>query len=96
MSPFQLILRWLRWAVVAVAIGFVVLYLGDTALFALRGKPTASMTIQRYMIVPLKGNKQEYDSLGSTTEQCSKTLFPQGGFDACWILQRHLIQYVKV
>ena len=90
------LLRWIRRGIAAIALSFLVVYLGDLCAFQLRGRPTSVVEVQRYMVVPLKGNKQEYDTMGTLREQCSASLFPQGGMDACWLLRRNLVQYVKV
>jgi hypothetical protein len=84
-----LIKRWLlRIAVVLVA-GFVSVYGGDWAIFKLRGSPRSTVTINSYITVPLKGNKQEFDYLGSMDTPCSVSLFPQAGMSPCWQLRRH-------
>ncbi len=50
-------MRWLlRIAVVLVAV-FVAVYGGDWSLFKLRGSPRSTVTVNRYLTVPLKGNK---------------------------------------
>jgi hypothetical protein len=68
---------------------FVVLYAGDWAVFKLRGSPRSMVTVHRYVTIPLKGNKQEFDYLGSIDVPCSVSLFPQAGFDPCWQLRRN-------
>ena len=84
-----MIKRWLlRIAVVLVA-GFVSVYGGDWAIFKLRGSPRSTVTINSYITVPLKGNKQEFDYLGSIDTPCSVSLFPQAGMSPCWQLRRH-------
>lgn len=84
-----MIKRWLlRIAVVLVA-GFVSVYGGDWAIFKLRGSPRSTVTINSYITVPLKGNKQEFDYLGSMDTPCSVSLFPQAGMSPCWQLRRH-------
>lgn len=81
--------RWLRRTVVALVAAFVAVYGGDWAVFKLRGSPTAKVTVKRYLAVPLKGNKQEFDYLGSSDVPCSISLFPQAGKNPCWQLRRH-------
>jgi hypothetical protein len=66
---------------------FVATWVGDFALFQLRGKPGSTVTVHRYMSVPLKGQKEEYDYLGDFSVPCSSSLFPQGGNDPCWHLR---------
>jgi hypothetical protein len=82
-------MRWLRWAVVVLVAGFVAIYGGDWAVFKLRGSPRSKVTVNRFLTVPLKGNKQEFDYLGSVDVPCSVSLFPQGGQNPCWQLRRH-------
>jgi hypothetical protein len=50
------------------------------------------VTVQRFVTIPLKGNKQEFDYLGSIDLPCSVSLFPQGGQAACWQLRRNTAQ----
>jgi hypothetical protein len=48
-------------------------------------------TVQVYHVVAagLKGNKEEYYGDGTSPVDCSKSLFPQGGDNACWWVVRH-------
>lgn len=86
------LLRWLRRAVVVLAVVFVALYAGDWAVFKLRGSPQSKVTVNRFITIPLKGNKQEFDYLGSSDVPCSVSLFPQAGQSACWQLRRDTSQ----
>ena len=83
------LLRWLLRTVVGVAAVFVAVYAGDWAVFKLRGSPLSTATVNRYVTIPLKGNKLEFDYLGSVDAPCSVSLFPQAGQSACWQLRRH-------
>jgi hypothetical protein len=83
---------WLqRIAVLLVAV-FVAAYAGDWALFKLRGSPLSKVNVNRYVTIPQKGNKQEFDYLGSVDVFCSVSLFPQAGKDPCWQLQKNTNQ----
>ena len=86
-------LLWLaRWAVRAVALlagAFALLYLGDWAVYALRGAPRSTVTVHRMAVVPLKGGKQEFVDQGSDAQACSVSLFAQSGLIACWELRRN-------
>jgi hypothetical protein len=75
--------------VVVLAVGFVAVYGGDSALFRLRGSPQSKVTVNRYVSIPLKGRKTEYDYLGTLDVTCSVSLFPQAGEDPCWQLRRN-------
>jgi hypothetical protein len=84
-----MIKRWLFRIVVALAAIFVLVYIGDWAIFKLRGSPRSKVTINRYITIPLKGNKNEFDYLGSSDVPCSVSLFPQTGQSPCWQLRRN-------
>jgi hypothetical protein len=84
--------RWLRRVAVVLVAVFVATYGGDWALFKLRGSPRSKVTVNRYMAIPLKGNKQEFDYLGSADVPCSVSLFPQAGQTPCWQLRRNTNQ----
>jgi len=81
--------RWLQRMVVVLVAGFVVIYGGDWAVFKLRGSPSSTVTVNRFQSVALKGNKIEYDYLGTADVACSVSLFPQGGQSPCWNLRRN-------
>jgi len=84
--------RWILRAVVAALACLVASYLGDWAVYKLRGSPVSTVTVNRYLTIPLKGNKVEYDYLGTADVPCSRSLFPQGGQSACWQLRRNTNQ----
>ena len=83
------LLRWLRRVLVVLAVAFVATYTCDWAVFKLRGSPQSTVTVNRYITIPLKGNKQEFDYLGSMDVPCSVSLFPQAGQAPCWQLRRN-------
>lgn len=89
-------MRWVRRVVVVLVVGFVVIYSGDWAVFKLRGSPLSTVTVDRYLTVPLKGNKQEFDYLGTMDVTCSVSIFPQIGQSPCWQLRRNASQNVKM
>src|ERR1035438_5134356 len=88
----QNLLGWMWRVLVVLAVAFVVLYAGDWAVYKLRGSPRSTVTVNRYMTIPLKGNKQEFDYLGSMDVPCSVSLFPQAGQVPCWQLRRNANQ----
>jgi hypothetical protein len=89
-------MRWTKRVVLILLVGFVAVYGGDWAVFKLRGSPLSKVTVTRYLTVPLKGNKQEFDYLGTLDVPCSISLFPQAGQSPCWQLRRNASQNVKV
>jgi hypothetical protein len=53
----------------------------------------ATVTVSRFVVAPLKGNKVEYYPDGTGEERCSRSLFGQGGVEACWWMARHRVIY---
>jgi hypothetical protein len=88
--------RWTLRVVVALTAALVVVYLGDWMVYKLRGSPRSAVTVHRTMLIPLKGNKQEYDDMGTFDVPCSRSLFPQGGQDPCWEVRRNTNQTVQM
>jgi len=88
--------KWLRRIVVALVAVFVVLYGGDWALYKMRGSPQGRVTVSRTMVVPLKGNKSEYDYLGTGDVPCAVSLFSQDGESPCWQLRRNHNQNTNI
>jgi hypothetical protein len=82
-------MRWLFRVAVVLAAGFVAVYGGDYAVFRLRGSPSSKVTVNRYVAIPLKGRKTEFDYLGTLDVACSVSLFPQAGESPCWQLRRN-------
>jgi hypothetical protein len=80
---------WLKRVAIVLVAAFVVTYGGDWAIYKLRGSPTSTVTVNRFLTVPLKGNKIEYDYIGTAQETCSVSLFPQAGQSPCWHLRRN-------
>lgn len=81
--------RWLLRGLIVLVVAFVAVYGGDWVIFKLRGSPHSKVTVNRYLTIPLKGNKQEFDYLGSIDVPCSVSLFSQAGQDPCWQLRRN-------
>jgi len=88
--------RWLLRIVLVLAGAFAAVYVGDWAVFRLRGSPTLTMTVRQYAWVPLNGNKREFDSMGSSDVACSISLFEQSGHSPCWYLRKHTIQIIQM
>ncbi len=57
------------------------------------GTAFGSVQVEQYLATPLKGNKAEYDYVGTTAQTCSRSIFPQAGNPACWWLERHKTQW---
>ena len=81
--------RWLLRGILVLPASFVVTWLGDSAIFLLRGSPLSKVTVNQFQSVPLKGTKIEYDYLGTSDVPCVQALFPHAGQNPCWYLRRN-------
>lgn len=84
---------WLLRVLVVVAAISLVAYAVDWTVYHLRGSPQSTVEVSRFMSIPLKGAKTEYDYLGTVTVSCAVALFPHGGEDPCWHLRRNANQW---
>lgn len=80
----------------ALTVVLLVVYAGDWVIYKMRGAPRSSVTVHRTMVIPLKGNKQEYDDMGTFDVPCSQSLFPQAGLNPCWQVRRNPNQTVQM
>jgi hypothetical protein len=86
------LLRWLGRGALTVAVAAIVLWVADWVVFSVRaahGNGYATVQVQEYLSTALKGNKQEYDYLGTAQVNCARSLFPQGGAEPCWWQRKH-------
>jgi hypothetical protein len=90
------VLKWLRRIVVALIVAFVLLYFGDWAVYKLRGSPQGAVNVSQTLVVPLKGNKSEYDYMGSSNVPCAVAIFSQDGEIPCWQLRRNHNQNTNI
>ena len=88
--------KWVQRIVVALVVAFVALYGGDWAVYRMRGSPQGTVAVSRTMVVPLKGNKSEYDYMGTSDVPCSRSIFAQDGENPCWELRRNQNQNTKL
>lgn len=89
-------MKWVRRVVVVLVTAFVALYFGDWAVYKMRGSPQGSVKVSQTVVVPLKGNKSEYDYLGTSDVACSVSIFSQSGETPCWQLRRNQNQNTKL
>jgi hypothetical protein len=92
MKERNLILFLFRWAIqvlAAVVVLFAIVYLGDWAVYRLRGSPQSKVTVNRFVSIPQKARKTELDYLGTMEQPCAVAIFNQGDEYACWRLRRN-------
>jgi hypothetical protein len=87
---------WLR-IVQGLLTVLVVLYAGDWIALRVRAQPQASSSVQveQFLRTPLKGQKEEFDYMGTVAQPCVRSLFPHSSQTPCWWLERHKIQWVS-
>ena len=88
----QVLARSLKWML----LGAVVLYFADWAMLAARmahRSGLGTVTVNQYLATPLKGQKEEFDYLGSVAQPCVKSIFPHNEDQPCWWLERHKNQW---
>lgn len=82
----------------ALVVTLAVIYLGDIAVWGVRVKMGGGMgkvVVSRFVVAPLKDNKEEYYFDGTAEVDCSQSLFPQAGSGACWWVERHKVVYER-
>lgn len=83
-------------AVVVILISLIVLYAADWVVLKIRiahGTAYGSVEVDQFLATPLKGNKEEYDMVGSFQQSCTRTIFPHQGKAACWWVRKHNSQW---
>ena len=74
----------------------VILYCGDWLIWQIRAERQAGMgsvQVDQFLGTPLKGQKEEYDFLGTTAEPCARSIFPHASSSPCWWLEQHKTQW---
>jgi hypothetical protein len=92
--------QWLRQIAVRILVGMIfasaLVYLGDWVVWRVRvamGGGMGKATVSRFVVAPLKGNKEEYYFDGTSVVDCSKSMFPQGPNGACWWVRRNPVVF---
>ncbi len=66
----------------------------------IRGGGMGTVAVDQFVAGALKGNKTEFDYIGTVNQNCSQTLFPQYTASQwnppCWWLQRHRAHWERV
>ena len=83
-------------ALVVLVVLLGLLYVGDWVVLRVRvshGTAYRVIPVNQFLATPLKGNKVEYDLMGTVPVSCSRSIFPQQGNPACWWLEKHTSQW---
>jgi hypothetical protein len=92
----QLWKKYLGRAAVGLLVFALVLYIGDSIVLRMRlarGTAFGSVEVDQFLATPLKGEKVEYDMVGSFQQTCTHSIFPHEGQPPCWWVQRHNTQW---
>lgn len=90
--------RLIRRILLGLVIAAAAFYAGDWAVWRIRmasGTGMGRVEVDRIQVAALKGNKEEYYADGTADVDCSRSLFPQGGANACWWMERHRVEYER-
>ncbi len=71
----------------------LLLYVGDWTVWRAVQGVTASVTVSREVVAPLKGGREEYYYDGTQEQRCSRSMLPEGGMRACWWVERHRVVF---
>jgi hypothetical protein len=88
----KMVILWMMRAAVGVLLAALLAYPLDWAVWRVRlaaGAGMGTVTVNRFTVANLKGNKASYYFDGSETDACSRSLLPEAGSGACWWLKRH-------
>jgi hypothetical protein len=88
----QLLKKILAGVLVLAALTYAADYISWRVRLA-RGSGMGAIQVDMYLATALKGNKAEYDYLGSQPQPCARALFPHGGSPPCWWLAHHTDQW---
>jgi len=88
--------RWGRALQILVATA-VIFYAADWAILRVRTGPdgASSAQVEQFLRTPLKGQKEEFDYMGTVAAPCVPSLLPHRSLPACWWLRWHKIQWVS-
>ncbi len=93
-------MRYVAIAAKYLLIAIVVIYAADWVVFEVRlsrGSGLQSVSVDQFLTTPLKGQKTEYDYLGTAPVSCASALFPQYAVSQwnppCWYLKRHNVSW---
>jgi hypothetical protein len=91
-----MVLRGVAWLLV----GLAVLWVADWLVWqgrALGGGAYGVVSVDRFVVAPLKGNKEQYYPDGRTEIRCTRSVFPEGlpqtGGKPCWWVERNPVVF---
>ena len=98
MTVWQLIQRWTGRVLFGALLLSLLAFAADWVVWRVRlahDVGTSTVQVTRMVVAPLKGNREEYYMDGTEDLPCSRSIFPQGGSQACWWLERHRVIFER-
>jgi hypothetical protein len=74
----------------------VLLYVLDWAVLEVRIQRQTgygNVQVKQFLITPLKGQKEEFDFMGTKAQSCVNSIFPHVETPACWWVERHRTEW---
>jgi hypothetical protein len=92
----RILIRILLWTATAAA----AIWASDWLVWqgrAIAGGGYGSVTVDRFVVAPLKGNREEYYPDGKVEIRCTRSLLPEGlpqiGGRPCWWVERNPVVF---
>lgn len=80
-------------------VGFLlILYASDWVIWQVRmarRSGLGTVQVDQFLSTPLKGQKEEYDFMGTVEQPCAHAIFPHDSNPPCWWLARHRTEWEK-
>ena len=80
--------------VVGLVLMMAATYAGDWVVWrVVQGGATGMVSVSREVVAPLKSGREEYYYDGTQQETCSRSMLGEGGYRACWWVERHRVVF---
>ena len=82
----------------ALALTVLVMYIVDWSVWRLRiarGGGMGTVQVTWFQVAELKGGKEQFFPDGEGPQNCSESVFPQGGSKPCWYLSQHPVVFER-
>lgn len=93
-------MKVLRRALIASALGAILLYAGDylSVRYRFPGNRPAfgAVRVHPYYAIPQKSGKTEFVALDPESRPCVNSLFPHLGASPCWYVRRHMRERIDM
>jgi hypothetical protein len=81
---------------VAFVASAALLYAFDDIYARVRKNQFAEVPVSRMYKMKNRWNETEYSVAGAGNQKCVYSLFPHFGYNPCWYVNRHPMQYINI